>query len=100
MAEQEILTVEQCDRDAAVAVRRALYRSCAAMPSYPYNLVPPIMAAHRLAATKAADERVREMVWRAYQEGFSDGPGDADDALACWELSAARAALAEEGRIK
>ena len=44
---------------------------------------------------RAEVEKLRVVVAGAYFEGFSDGPGNDDDAIACWQQSEARATLAE-----
>jgi len=44
---------------------------------------------------RAEVEKLRVVVAGAYFEGFSDGPGNDDDAIACWQQSEARATLPE-----
>lgn len=65
MAEQEMLTVEQCDRDCRSEILRYLLDTLRTpcsdgdMPDDRGVLLDEIIARHRIAATKAADERVR-----------------------------------------
>lgn len=92
MAEQEMLPVEQCDRGAAAI---AIYNGRPAATNFivrgehDEHATVQAFARHRLAATKAADERVRIMT-EALRE-IAKGRGLAD------QTQIARAALAEAG---
>lgn len=43
----DVAPVTDADRELATAIRIALYRACPGMPSYPDNIVPQVIAAHR-----------------------------------------------------
>lgn len=55
--------VTQEDREGATAIRAALYRAAPGMPSYPDDIVPPIIAAHTEAAIKAEREAIGEWLF-------------------------------------